>query len=146
MKFWISWYAHHRDRVRGGGASDKFEYGMCDLCNMSVPMPQALVQRIPNQQVANMHTSSAHETRHDLHSPCWITGVTIKVCDNEEYEYKWIICAAIIADDIMDAKEQIYEIYDIRPNVLEFLSVDQKSEDWNPFSEVFTRSDTMQWP
>lgn len=53
-------YSHHRDSVVTG--TDTFVDAMCGLYNMRDPIPQALVQQSPSQQVANMYTDNAFMT------------------------------------------------------------------------------------
>lgn len=57
------------------------------------------------------------------------------------------VCAAIKAESKDDAKRIVIESYDKpQPKKLEWRFVDEKPDDWSPFSDRFPRDDLMVWP
>lgn len=53
-------YTHHRDSVVTG--TDTFVDAMCGFYSLRDPIPQALVQQTPHQQVTNMYAENAYMT------------------------------------------------------------------------------------
>lgn len=75
----------------------------------------------------------------ELHSPWWRSG--IRMSDDAES-----ICAAIQGYDEAQAKERVLMSYDERPEDLEWRFVEERPDDWSPFSGRFPRAAWMQWP
>lgn len=78
----------------------------------------------------------------ELHSPWWVSGYTY--FGEEEVP---AICAAVMAIDEKEAKDKIYRSYDELPKeAIEWRFVNERSEDWSPFSERFPQAAWMKWP
>lgn len=73
----------------------------------------------------------------ELHSPWWISGWR----DDQP-----TICAAVRAIDELSAKAQIIDAHDeVLDKLPEWRFVEERPEDWSPFSGRFPRADWMQW-
>lgn len=75
----------------------------------------------------------------ELHSPWWVSG---QRGDDDAAS----ICAAVQADSAQGAMNLVLKSYDETPQSLEWRFVEDRSEDWTPFSGRFPKADWMQWP
>lgn len=88
------------------------------------------------------------DTPWTLHSPWWISG-TRHVANRLAFDEGWdqpIICAAIRANDKQHAADLIADAHDTRPTDLEWRFLDERPNEWMPFSERFPRAAWMEWP
>lgn len=74
----------------------------------------------------------------ELHSPWWTSGY--RGSDDAA-----TICAAIRADHIEGAKDRVLRSYDVIPDDVEWRFVEERPDDWTPFSDRFQKADWMQW-
>lgn len=79
----------------------------------------------------------------ELHSPWWVTG----------YRYVGLpaieqasICAAIMAEDDIDARCRVALAHDREPQNLDFRFSASKAAEWSPFCDRFPRASWMVWP
>ena len=85
----------------------------------------------------------------ELHSPWWISGyrfVDGKMPDDDEDEVtESSVCAGIKAESEEAAQEIVYASFDTRPASLDFRFVEERPDDWSPFSGRFPKADWMTW-
>ena len=74
----------------------------------------------------------------ELRSPWWVTGL--------RPEDAVMICAAITAENFIEAEKLIKASYDTPPDEIEWRIVVQHDKHWSPFCDRFPRRDWMQWP
>lgn len=74
----------------------------------------------------------------ELHSPWWVSGERMS-------DSALSICAAMIGSDEEYIKKRVAEAYDVLPEDLEFRFIEQRPDDWLPYSERFPRADWMKW-
>lgn len=79
----------------------------------------------------------------ELHSPWWVSGYRYVGDDGIEQAS---ICAAIMAEDDVDAQRRVIAAHDREPHYLEFRFANERDADWSPFCDRFERADWMQWP
>ena len=72
-----------------------------------------------------------------LKSPWWTDGVT----EDGEIEIR----AALQAESVVDARDQIYSAYDIWPDEIVFTSAVEMPENWVPYSSNYGHSTWMEW-
>jgi len=77
----------------------------------------------------------------ELNSPWWTSGYAM--VGDEDVP---CICAAIKANDEDDARALVFAAYDTMPKEIEFRFVNEKADDWTPFSDRFPKVDWMVWP
>lgn len=56
------------------------------------------------------------------------------------------VCAALIAKTYEEAVMQIFDSYDNPPEKIKLRFIEQKPDDWSPFTGRFEKSDWMKWP
>jgi hypothetical protein len=72
---------------------------------------------------------SRHEfTSHELHWPWWVSG------HGEGFK---TICAAIVGKDEDTVREVVYDCYDVRPDHIEFRFIEERADDFVPYSDRF---------
>lgn len=72
----------------------------------------------------------------ELHSPWWAQGTS---------EEGKVIYAAIMAKGESEARAVVFEAQDV-PHNIAFSLVEEKPDDWSPFTDEFPRADWMKWP
>jgi hypothetical protein len=72
----------------------------------------------------------------ELHSPWWYTGWS---------ETGKSICAAVKATDADAARIMVFESYDKPPFKIDWRFVEERPDDWSPFSDRFPRAEWMKW-
>lgn len=90
----------------------------------------------------------ASKTPWTLETPWWISG-TRHVADRLAFDEGWdqpIVCAAVRAADKQAAADLIVAAHDHPPNDLEWRFLDERPEDWAPFSGRFPLAGWMRWP
>ena len=75
----------------------------------------------------------------EYHGPWWVSGQ--RLSDNAH-----TICAAVRADTEDAARKVITDAHDDPTTTLEWRFVEERPDDWNPFSDRFPRADWVQWP
>lgn len=74
----------------------------------------------------------------ELNSPWWMSGTRM----NDE---AITLCAAIKAKTEDNAKQIIFDAYDVCPDSIEFRFIEQRADDWSPFCDRFPKADWMRW-
>lgn len=83
----------------------------------------------------------------ELHTPWWISGYRI-VADRfafDEERQEPTVVAAVKALNADEAKQIILDAHDTKPKELEWRFVEERPDDWTPFSGRFPRAAWMQW-
>lgn len=76
----------------------------------------------------------------ELHWPWWVSGYRFP--DGAD-----TICAAVVADNRDAARELVRNSYDAPiPSELEWRFVEERPEDWVPYTIRFARAAWMRWP
>lgn len=87
--------------------------------------------------------STAEMGEWELHSPWWKSGV-------RGSDHAATICAAIRAISPEEVRRKVAAAYDVRiENPLtdiEWRFINQRADDWEPFTDRFPRADWMKWP
>ena len=74
-----------------------------------------------------------------LHSPWWISG-SFGASGST-------LCAAVYAEDEIEAKWIVKQAYDDPPSSLSWrFCNEQRGPDWSPFNDRFPKADWMEWP
>ena len=76
----------------------------------------------------------------ELCSPWWESGYR-RAGDVEQAS----ICAAIMAENDVDAQRRVAAAHDREPHHLEFRFANERAADWSPFCDRFPRADWMHW-
>lgn len=72
-------------------------------------------------------------------TPWWVSGYA------GDHSYI-VFVAGVRAEDDEAAKRVIVDAYDDPSGILEWSFVDERAEDWSPFTDRFPRKDWMVWP
>lgn len=79
----------------------------------------------------------------ELFWPWWATGQRETDDDDEEVS----ICAALEASSEEEVEEFIRAAYDAPKDLtLEFRFIEERDDDWSPFSSRFPKAQWMRWP
>lgn len=74
----------------------------------------------------------------ELNTPWWRSGY--RGSDDAP-----TICAAIRADHEEGARDRVLTSYDVRPDDVEWRFVEERPDDWTPFSGRFPKAGWMDW-
>lgn len=80
----------------------------------------------------------------ELTAPWWRSGARL-VASRFAFDEP-TICAAVRADHPEGARDRILTAYDVRPDDLEWRFVEERPDDWSPFSDRFPKAAWMEWP
>lgn len=75
----------------------------------------------------------------ELYSPFWISE------RNTSHLKQFTVVAAMKAKDEYQIMRTIYGCYDVMPQKIEFIFIEERPDDWTPFSPNFPQLDWMQW-
>lgn len=75
----------------------------------------------------------------ELTAPWWVSGTRM----NDDAQ---TIVAAIRADNPEGARDRVLRAYDVRPDDVEWRFVEERPDDWTPFSGRFPKADWMTFP
>lgn len=83
-----------------------------------------------------------------LRWPWWISGfgLTVNRFAFDEERERLSFCAAVIAPDRQAAADIIVAAHDTAPRDLEWRFLEERPDDWSPFSERFPKANWMKWP
>lgn len=73
----------------------------------------------------------------EIHSPWWFSGTRLDGAST--------VVAAVKATDADAARIMVFESYDRPPFKLDWRFVEERPDDWSPFSDRFPRADWMKW-
>ncbi len=77
----------------------------------------------------------------EYHGPWWITGTT-----DSSFGEQSVVCAAVVADSEDAARTVLRKCFDPGHGLIEWSFVEQRPDDWEPFTDRFPRRDWMKWP
>lgn len=77
----------------------------------------------------------------ELHSPWWVSGS--RGLGPSTFDES--IVAAVKAEDEAAARQVVVDSYDKSPDEIEFRFVEERPNDWEPFSDRFPRAEWMKW-
>ncbi len=85
----------------------------------------------------------AKRVNFEIHSPWWVSGVAYGPNGEERHT----ICAAVRAKSETAAKKYIRDCHDApKPRDLDWRFIEERGEEWEPFSDRFPRGKWMKWP
>lgn len=81
---------------------------------------------------------SSDISKFEYHGPWWISGY--------DSNNRRSVCAAVIADNESEAKETIKNAHDSGFEPDEWRFINNRSDEWSPFSDRFQKREWMKWP